>query len=80
MADYDRLIAEREPFSELERGRMSGDSDGWANSADVRARFAEWPPMPAEVVWSPMSVADLDVIWEWIAVENGVEDGTRHYR
>ncbi|MBR3316391.1 MAG: type II toxin-antitoxin system RelE/ParE family toxin [Atopobiaceae bacterium] len=27
--------------------------------------------MPAEAVWSPMAVADLDAIWEWIAVENG---------
>ena len=27
--------------------------------------------MPAEVVWSPVAVADLDDIWEWIAVENG---------
>ena len=27
--------------------------------------------MPAEVAWSPVAVADLDAIWEWIAVENG---------
>lgn len=27
--------------------------------------------MPAEIVWSPAAVADLDAIWEWIAVENG---------
>lgn len=27
--------------------------------------------MPAEVVWSPMAVTDLDAIWEWIAIENG---------
>ena len=27
--------------------------------------------MSAEVVWSPAAVADLDAIWEWIAVENG---------
>ena len=26
--------------------------------------------MPAEVVWSPVAVDDLDAIWEWIAVEN----------
>lgn len=26
--------------------------------------------MPAEVVWSPMAVADMDTIWDWIAVEN----------
>lgn len=41
MADYDRLVAERELFSELERGRMSGESEGWVSSADVRAHFAE---------------------------------------
>ncbi|MBR3316390.1 MAG: prevent-host-death protein [Atopobiaceae bacterium] len=40
MTDYDRLVAERELFSELERGRMSGESEGWATPADVRARFA----------------------------------------
>ena len=27
--------------------------------------------MPAEAVWSPVAVADLDTIWKWIAVENG---------
>ena len=27
--------------------------------------------MPAEVVWSPVALADLDAIWEWIAVESG---------
>lgn len=40
MADYDRLVAERELFSELERGRMSGESEGWISSTDIRARFA----------------------------------------
>ena len=28
MADYDRLVEERALFSELERGRMSGESKG----------------------------------------------------
>ena len=27
--------------------------------------------MPAEAVWSPVAVADLDTIWKWVAVENG---------
>lgn len=27
--------------------------------------------MPAEAVWSPVAVADLDTIWKWIAVESG---------
>lgn len=27
--------------------------------------------MSTEVVWSPVAVADLDTIWEWIAIENG---------
>jgi hypothetical protein len=40
MEDYDRLVAERTLFSELERGRMSGESEGWISSADVRAHFA----------------------------------------
>lgn len=41
MEDYDRLVAEQALFSELQRGRMSGESEGWIPSADVRARFAE---------------------------------------
>lgn len=45
MGDYDRLIAERELFSELERGRQSGEKEGWASSSDVRARFSA--PEPA---------------------------------
>lgn len=27
--------------------------------------------MSYEVMWSPAAVRDLDVVWEWIAVENG---------
>ena len=27
--------------------------------------------MPAEVVWSPVAVSDLDAIWEWITFKNG---------
>lgn len=41
MADYDRLVAQRDLISELERGRISGESEGWINSDDVRARFAK---------------------------------------
>lgn len=40
MADYDRLVAERALFSELERGRMSGESQGWLSTDDVRTHFA----------------------------------------
>lgn len=39
MADYDRLVAEQTLFSELERGRMSGESEGWLSTGDVRAHF-----------------------------------------
>ena len=35
MADYDHLVAE------LQRGRMSGESEGWVSASDVRARFSE---------------------------------------
>ena len=41
MADYDRLVAEQALFSELERGRLSGESEGWVSTDDVRARFAK---------------------------------------
>lgn len=41
MDDYDRLVAEQTLFGELERGRMSGESEGWVAAADVRAHFAE---------------------------------------
>ena len=41
MDDYDRLVAEQTLFSELERGRMSGESEGWVAAADVRTYFAE---------------------------------------
>ena len=40
MADYDRLVAEQTLFSELQRGRMSGESEGWVPASDVRARFS----------------------------------------
>ncbi|MDO4807863.1 MAG: type II toxin-antitoxin system prevent-host-death family antitoxin [Coriobacteriales bacterium] len=40
MADYDRLVAEQTLFSELERGRMSGEAEGWLSTKDVRAYFA----------------------------------------
>ena len=41
MADYDRLVAEQTLFGELQRGRMSGETQGWASSSDVRAHFEE---------------------------------------
>ena len=41
MDDYDRLTAEQTLFGELERGRMSGESEGWVAASDVRAHFAE---------------------------------------
>lgn len=40
MTDYDRMVAEQALFSELQRGRMSGESEGWARTSDVRARFS----------------------------------------
>lgn len=40
MNDYDRLVAEQTLFSELQRGRMSGESEGWVAASDVRARFS----------------------------------------
>lgn len=40
MDDYDRLVAEQTLFSELQRGRMSGESEGWVSASDVRARFS----------------------------------------
>ena len=40
MDDYDRLVAEQTLFSELQRGRMSGESEGWVADSDVRARFS----------------------------------------
>ena len=41
MADYDRLVAEKTLFAELEAGRLSGERDGWISSEDVRTHFAE---------------------------------------
>lgn len=40
MDDYDRLVAEQTLFSELQRGRMSGESEGWVAASDVRAKFS----------------------------------------
>lgn len=40
MDDYDRLVAEQTLFSELQRGRVSGESEGWVAASDVRARFS----------------------------------------
>jgi len=40
MDDYDRLVADQTLFSELQRGRMSGESEGWVAASDVRARFS----------------------------------------
>lgn len=47
MNDYDRLIAEKKLFSELERGRQSGEVEGWVASSDVRARFSVAEPAHA---------------------------------
>lgn len=41
MNDYDRLVAEQALFSELSRGRESGESQGWLSATDVRSHFAE---------------------------------------
>ena len=41
MVDYDRLVSERTLFSELERGRMSGESEGWVSPCEMRAHFEE---------------------------------------
>ena len=38
MGDYDRLAAENRLFAELDKGRVSGEQDGWVASEDVRAR------------------------------------------
>lgn len=40
MDDYDRLVAEQTLFSELQRGRVLGESEGWVAASDVRARFS----------------------------------------
>lgn len=40
MEDYDRLAAENRLFAELDKGRVSGERDGWVASADVRAHTA----------------------------------------
>jgi hypothetical protein len=40
MEDYDQLVAEHALFSQLQRGRMSGESEGWVPASDVRTRFA----------------------------------------
>lgn len=39
MRDYDHLIAEQRLFSELSKGRQSGESEGWISAQDVRSHF-----------------------------------------
>lgn len=39
MTDYDQLVSEQTVFSELQQGRMSGETEGWVPSSEVRARF-----------------------------------------
>ncbi len=39
MKDYDRLSAEASLLSELERGRRSGEADGWRSAQDVRSHI-----------------------------------------
>ena len=39
MEDYDRLAAENRLFAELEKGRISGEQDGWVASESVREHF-----------------------------------------
>ena len=39
MKDYDRLSAEVTLLSELEKGRHSGENEGWVSSSDVRSHF-----------------------------------------
>lgn len=41
MDDYDRLIAENHLFSELEKGRLSGERNGWISNDDIRTRFED---------------------------------------
>ena len=38
--DRNRLAAETQLLTELERGRQSGESEGWVPASDVRAHFA----------------------------------------
>lgn len=40
MSDYDRLTAESHLFVELEKGRESGERDGWLTPDEVRSHFA----------------------------------------
>ena len=41
MRDYDRLNAMGTLMSELERGRMAGERDGWISAEDVAAHFEQ---------------------------------------
>ena len=41
VADYDRMTAKQALFSELQLGRMPGESNGWIPASDVRARFSK---------------------------------------
>jgi prevent-host-death family protein len=40
MQDYERTAATMHLMSELERGRRSGEEEGWVTADDVRAHFA----------------------------------------
>lgn len=37
--DYDKLVAEKALLKELERGRLSGETEGWVSADDVRESF-----------------------------------------
>lgn len=41
MRDYDRMLAESALSHELDRGRRSGDQDGWLSLDAVTAHFDE---------------------------------------
>lgn len=40
MNDYDRLAAEGRLFDELNKGKESGEQDGWFAAEEVRRHFA----------------------------------------
>ena len=40
MQDYEKTAATMRLMSELERGRRSGEEEGWLSADDVRAHFA----------------------------------------
>jgi hypothetical protein len=43
MADNNRLVAEQALFSELQHGRVSGESEEWIPTPDVRAQISNRP-------------------------------------